>query len=76
MIRRVDLPLAPVWLGMLFPINYLCSILLLRWVSSESRDLGQPILEIKEFIVGALFLALVCSWALDQRRRRTTALGC
>ena len=36
-IRRVDLPLAAVWLGMLFPINYLCSILLLRclWVESQ-----------------------------------------
>ena len=64
--RSVNLPLAPVWLGVLFPINYLCSIFVLGVVS----NLGGEVVEIKEFVFSALFLALVCAWALDQRRRR------
>ena len=75
LMRRANVPLAPVWLGVLFPINYLCAFFLLRLVDlgMQPDDLG--VNEIKEFIFSALFLALVCYWTLDKRSRRTTALS-
>ena len=68
--RSVNLPLAPVWLGVLFPINYLCSFFLLKGVPGGAGNLSRQVVEITEFVFSALFLALVCAWALDQRRRR------
>ena len=70
--NRVNLPLAPLGLGVLFPVNYACSRLLEPWAASSPDSVNRPVIEVKEFVFSVLFLLLFAYWAAGSRQESST----
>ena len=74
-LRRVNLPLVPLWLGLAFPLNYGASKVLERVSSAEGAVYASLVVEVKESLFGFLFLAVAVFFLaertpLEGRERR------
>ena len=71
-LRRVNLPLVPIWLGLFFPVNYLLSKLIaLAPHYAEFKDFNHSTVEVKESLFAFLFV-LVALYFVQQSRRLTS----
>jgi hypothetical protein len=66
-LNRINLPVMPLWIGALFPVNYLVSKLLEPYFSGTETNF--PI-EAKEFVFAMLFLAAGVSLVREYRAMR------